>query len=273
MKNERKPSVAGMFYPAAPQALKHSIELMINNVPATSILPNITPHGLIAPHAGYKYSGQTAAYAYAQLRGKSYKTVIVIAPSHRQYFKGVCIYDGEFYITPLGKIPINHELASKLTSDSEYLFEGKDGHWEEHAIEVHLPFLQEMLGEFKIVPVVVGDQDRKFVDELASQIEKNINEEILLVASSDLSHFYPRHIADVLDGKVADSILNYTPQLLQNDLEKRVCEACGGGPIVAVMKALEKLSGRKIKLLHRSDSGDVTGDMEEVVGYLSAVIY
>ena len=152
-------------------------------------------------------------------------------------------------------------------------FKGLNGHGDEHAIEVQVPFLQNILTDFKIVPIVMGDQSKMFVDELAEQVAKVLDEKTVIIASSDLSHYHSKTKADELDSIVEKAVENFEYDKLQSYLDSNVCEACGGGPIVAMMKAASINNKSKSKILNRSDSGDVSGDFNEVVGYLSAVIY
>ncbi len=229
--------------------------------------------GLIAPHAGYIYSGKTAAYAYNLLKDKKYKTVIIISPSHAEYFPGISIYDGDAYETPLGIVEIDQEMTDKIVENSKTIFRGIEGHRREHALEVQIPFLQSVLNEFKIVPIVMGDQSKMFVDELAEKLSKVVDNKTLVVASSDMSHFYSSEEADRLDSIVEKRISEFEYDKLLQDLENHKCEACGGGPIAAMMKTAHLKNVNKSFVLHRSDSGDITGDKNEVVGYLSAVVY
>jgi len=271
MKNIREPAVAGMFYPSSPHELKDQINMLLDSTHSDEEFGN--PFGIISPHAGYIYSGKTAAYAYNIIRGKNFSTVVIISPSHREYFPGVSIYNGDAYRTPLGDVPLNKEMISKLSESSKIIFEGTNGHRSEHAVEVQIPFLQMVLKDFQIVPIVVGDQRKLFINELAEKLAEVIDEKTLVVASSDLSHFHTKQEADILDTVVEERIKNFEYEKLLYDLETEKCEACGGGPIVAMMKTADLKNKKKAKILSRSDSGDVTGDTSEVVGYLSAIVY
>jgi hypothetical protein len=269
--NIRQPAVAGLFYPSDAHKLRTEINNMLSAAESKPITANI--FGIVSPHAGYVYSGLTAAYGFNLLKNKNYHKVIIISPSHREYFAGVSIYSGDAYKTPLGVVDADKELAQKIVEGSKTIFLGMEGHRQEHAVEVQIPFLQMVLTDFKIVPVVMGDQGIVFVDDLANQIAKAVDSETVIVASSDLSHFYSKQKAFELDSIIAKHISDFDYEKLQNDLDSRKCEACGGGPIVVLMKAAAKLDKNKSMLLNRSDSGDVSGDHSEVVGYLSAAIY
>jgi len=271
MNNVRQPAVAGLFYPADTSQLRKEIQSLLSSAEIETISSNI--FGIVSPHAGYTYSGKTASYAYNLLKNKNYDKVIIISPSHREYFTGCSIFNGDAYKTPLGVVEVDKELAQRIIQGSKSIFFGMEGHRQEHAVEVQIPFLQAVLKDFKIVPIVMGDQGRVFVDDLANQIANAVDENTLVVSSSDLSHFYSKQKANELDSIVANHISDFNYDKLQKDLDTRKCEACGGGPIVVLMKAAALLGKKKSVLLHRSDSGDVSGDNSEVVGYLSAVIY
>lgn len=271
MKTIRHPEVAGYFYPADPGRLKLEVKALLEGSKPFRTYEQV--FGIVAPHAGYLYSGRTAAYAYNLIYGKKIKRVIILSPSHSEYFPGVCIYEGDAYETPLGIIDIDIDGSEKMIEGSKSIFKGLQGHRREHALEVQLPFLQSVISGFKIIPVVIGDQSKIFIDELARQIVKIYDSETLIVASSDLSHFHDADTANVLDSIVAGRIQSFEYDLLQRDLENNNCEACGGGPIVAMMEAAALMNINGAEILNRSDSGDVTGDKKEVVGYLSAVVF
>lgn len=271
MSQVRKPAVAGYFYPADSSKLKDEIEVLLSISEKREIHGKL--FGIVAPHAGYIYSGKTAAYGFKLLNKDKIKTVIIISPSHREYFPGVSVYEGDAYQTPLGTVPVNKKIADSLTQESKIIFKGKEGHREEHAIEVQLPFLQTVLDDFEVVPIVMGDQGRLFVDELADRISESVDENTVLVSSSDLSHYYSSDIADRMDSIVERDISNFNYNGLLENLGSGRCEACGAGAIIALMKSADKLNYRKSLVLHRSNSGDTTGDKKEVVGYLSAAIY
>lgn len=271
MKKIRKPAVAGHFYPSNEKELSSQLFSLFQKADVNKEIENIT--GLISPHAGYMYSGLTASYAFKLIEGKNYDTVVIISPSHREYFKGVSVYDGDAYQTPLGIVPLNNDMKEAIIKNSESIFAGEIGHRNEHGIEVIIPFLQKVLTDFTLLPIVMGEQSITCINELSEKLSSVINDKTLLIASSDLSHFYNKTDADKLDSRAAMQIEKYNYNELYTDLHTGKCEACGGGPIIAMMKAAESYNKNKAAVLHRSDSGDVTGDNTEVVGYLSAAIY
>jgi MEMO1 family protein len=229
--------------------------------------------GIVVPHAGYIYSGRTASYGFNLLKGKNIETVIILSPSHREYFPGVSVFDGDAYETPLGDVEVDDEMRNKLTGESKIIFKGIEGHIREHAVEVQIPFLQIVLKDFKIVPVVMGDQGDLFVNELSEKLSLAADDRTVIIASSDLSHYYSGESSNKLDSIIEKRISGFEYEELQKDFQVRNCEACGGGTIVSLMKAAAKRSINKSEVLHRCNSGDTTGDYKEVVGYLSAVIY
>lgn len=269
---ERQCAVCGLFYPADADELRENIREMIAAAKPMSVEGRI--RGVIGPHAGYVYSGPTAAYAYSLLQGASYDTVVVVSPSHREYFDGVSVFAGESYATPLGVVPIDKRMREELLHEKRVVKSSYAGHGEEHAVEVHLPFLQCVLGDFKLLPIVMGDQKREYCRDLGETLGRVLHEKnALLVASTDLSHYYPAEIANRLDSVVIDAVKSFDYDRLMLDLDENRAEACGGGPIVAVMLALHRLGVKKMTVLHHCNSGDVIGDFSQVVGYLAAVAH
>ena len=260
-----------MFYPEAPADLERDLDTMLNRVPSQEELRGL--RAVVVPHAGYPYSGFTAAHAFALLRGLQYDCVIAVGPSHREYFNGISIYPGEGYETPLGVVPVNDEVRSLLLAEGGAMMESDLGHRSEHCIEVQLPFLQRTLGGFSFVPVIMGDQKRGMCEQLASalaHIARTRN--VLLIASSDLSHYHPYNEAVVLDERVIRTVEQSSWTTFIDKFEDESFEACGGGPIASVLGAAACIGADRPKVLHYSTSGDVTGDMTAVVGYLSAAI-
>jgi hypothetical protein len=261
-----------MFYTANPKTLAREIDEMLNNASVEQVKGSVI--ALIVPHAGYIYSGLTAAHAYKLIENRSYDTVIVLSPSHREYFRGVSIYNGDAYRTPLGDIPIDTALRDELVRDDDLIIASDEGHISEHAVEVQLPFLQKVLSDFKILPVVVGDQQREVCFHLSDKLANILpGKNILLVASSDLSHYHPVEEANRLDKIIVDDVAAFDYEKLMKDVETEKAEACGGGPAVVALAAAKQLGANRVKVLHHCNSGDVSGDHDAVVGYLSAVAY
>lgn len=268
----RPPAVSGMFYPDDPRVLQREVEHMIGS--NTIVHEGEQPVGIVAPHAGYMYSGVTAGRAYCALRGRQFDVVVVIAPSHRDAFHGVTVYPGDAYATPLGKVPVAKEIRERLLTADGCVRASLDGHRDEHAVEVQLPFLQVALGEFSFVPLVMGDQRTPAVNALGALLGKTLEGvRALIVASTDLSHYLPAKAAEHLDHVARADIDKFDPDGLMRHLNDGSTEACGGGPTVATMKALRHLGASRFEVVHHSTSGDTTGDQRSVVGYCSAVAW
>jgi hypothetical protein len=267
----RRPAVAGMFYPGEMKKLQTDLGKMFAGVQSEKVTGKIS--AIVAPHAGYVYSGYVAAEAYGQLSADSYDTVAVISPSHRDYFRGVSVYLGD-YQTPIGQIPVNREICEKLLQNSPLIKASELGHREEHALEVQLPFLQTKLQNFKLIPIVMGTQDWETCHALGEALGKALKDTCsLVVASSDLSHFYSHDVARRLDAIVVRDVELFDEKQLFDDIQKKKCEACGAGPIIASIIAAKHMGATSAKVLSYHTSGEVSGDYDEVVGYLSGVFY
>ncbi len=267
----RLPVVAGTFYPGSAKTLQRDVDEMLEQ----AVVPRQfgTLVGVVSPHAGYVYSGFTAAHGYRALRGKKFDAVVVVGPSHQEYFDGVSVYPGSGFRTPLGEVAISDEVRTAIVRGGKHIRLSVAGHRSEHSVEVQVPFLQRALGSFSFVPVVMGDQSPELCTDLAEALAAAAaGRNILLVASSDLSHYHPYEEALALDRRVIDLVESFEPLRLMESLEHRHLEACGGGPIVAVMLAARKLGANTARVVHYCNSGDVTGDKGAVVGYLSAMI-
>ena len=268
--NIRKSSLAGSWYPGNPNILRTSIGDFFQRVPEELSTGNIV--GLVAPHAGYIYSGQVAAYAYKMLQGHVFDAVIVIGPSHRLSFRGISIYDQGGYETPLGTVLVDSSLADRIKSESRLVAANPSAHLREHSIEIQLPFLQYVLGEFSFVPLLMGDQDRMTCEDLAAAIVKAVGQKkILVVGSSDLSHFHSYDQALKLDALALGYLEKMDAEGFLKGLEERQFEACGGGPAAVTMMAATTMGASSAKLLRYANSGDVTGDKQSVVGYGAAM--
>ncbi len=270
----RWPKFAGTFYPNDPYILRNEIEGYLEKAKVPDEIKDKEIFGIIAPHAGYIYSGQVAAYAYKPIKGRSYDVVVVLAPSHRTYFKGVSIYNSGRFVTPLGEIEIDEKTSKLMESLSDAVKFYPEAHTYEHSLEVQLPFLQVALSEFLLVPIVFGSQDLETCKNLADTLEKALDgKNFLICASSDLSHYYPYEKAKKMDSKVVELVERADCETLYELFSKGVCEACGQGPILSLILFSKKLSGSSIRVLNYATSGDVSGDKGAVVGYMSAVFF
>jgi hypothetical protein len=268
------PVVAGAWYPGTATELRRLIEDYLSKVPAHDSKGQTL--ALIAPHAGYMYSGQVAAYAFKAIQGKKFDSVIVIGPSHHLPFSGVATYDCAGFRTPLGVIPLDSELIAALIKSESGIRDLPAAFQQEHSLEAELPFLQVVLPAFKLVPLVMGEHDITASRRLAEAITKCIKgKSVLIVASSDLSHYHSYDVAVEMDQRLLQQVGAMDVEGVQRCLAGGKCEACGQGPIMTAMLAAGKLSGDKCEILKYENSGDVTGEKMSprgVVGYAAASI-
>jgi AmmeMemoRadiSam system protein B/AmmeMemoRadiSam system protein A len=268
----RPPAVAGAFYTADPHELTSQIRGFLGTVSSKPLPGPIV--ALISPHAGYVYSGQVAAYGYKLLEGKSFDTVVVIAPSHRIPFSGASVYPRGSYEIPLGLIPINEMLAEQLIENSGLFYYVPQAHVQEHSLEVQLPFLKTVLGNFRLLPIVMGSNDFTTCNAIAETLYQTVQgQSVLIVASTDLSHFHPYQEAVTLDRVVLEYVKSFDPEGLFKAIHSSKCEACGADPLVTTMLLAQKLGATCSQILNYANSGDVSGDKSQVVGYMSAALY
>lgn len=268
----RESVIAGSWYPGKASRLEREVQDYLSQASPVDLKGQLI--ALISPHAGYRYSGQVAAYGYKLLGERKFSSVVVIAPSHRSYFRGVSVYDRGGYRTPLGVVPLDRELISAMQQRESRIEYVPDAHSQEHSLEIQLPFLQVLLPDAKLVPLVMGNQDFATCQWLAEAVADCIeNKSVLVVASSDLSHFHPYEQAKRLDQVVLDKVNDFDPKGLSNSLADGLCEACGGGPMVTAMLIARRLGADKSRVLHYANSGDVTGDHSGVVGYMAAALW
>lgn len=275
------PTVAGAFYPANPAELKTMINNYLNEDKSTIIQQDI--YAIVVPHAGYVYSGRVAAKAYKQLIGKKYDAIIIIAPSHQKYFNGASVFKGDAYVTPLGNALVDKELSKEIGSLNSSVKLSMDGHsWSdsssEHSLEVQIPFLQIVQPDVPIVPIVMGIQNYETCDNLMKSIVssvKKLNRKVLIVASSDLSHFHSVKEAKKIDKPIPQAFAQFDYFRLAVQFFSKNLEACGGGPIVTAMMTAEQLGGNQaipIQYATSADSPEGKNNTERVVGYFSGVI-
>jgi len=263
----RKSAVVGQFYPASCTEIKTSIEGFneaFNKLNIDKAILNITPRAIIAPHAGYVYSGFTANMAYRFLAHTKAKRVIVIGPSHQHYFKGISGAYYESYPTPCGDLKIDSAYLFALAKKFNIVFEPK-AHAKEHSTEVQMPFIQHYFNETQVIELVYSDIA---VKELAGIIYALLNNpDNVVVISSDLSHFHTLHIAKQHDHTCLKAI-----ETMDEEKFEAGCEACGLTGIQALIRSAKKLK-LSSKLLDYRTSADASGDESSVVGYLSAMFY
>jgi AmmeMemoRadiSam system protein B len=246
--------VAGLFYPADPRELSHMVGQFLDAAPPSSL----EPRALIAPHAGFIYSGLVAAYAYRQLRARSqdWRRVLLLGPSHRVAFSGLALSSAESYRTPLGDVAIDTGACRELLSLPQVSVLDQ-AHAQEHSLEVQLPFLRAVLDDFLLIPVVVGDATP---DQVAQIMESFWDQpDVLVVVSSDLSHFLDYETANRIDRETSRAI-----EGLARDIGPQ--QACGCRAINGLMK-LAHDHGLDVTTLDLRNSGDTAGDRSRVVGY------
>lgn len=270
----RTSPIAGRWYPADAQHLAAQVDRYMAEARLPAIEGNVI--GVMAPHAGYQYSGPVAAYAFATLRGLQPELAVVISPMHYPYAAPLLTTAHSAYATPLGDIPVDVAALSAL----DEILRGVLGHGmtriandEEHSLEIELPFLQRVLaGDFKLLPVMVRDPSRRTAQALGEALASILSgRRSILVASTDLSHFYPQRVAKVLDDEVLKAVANFNPGGVLEVEEQGRGFACGRGALAAVMWAAHALGADQARLLHYATSADVTGDTSSVVGYGAAV--
>jgi hypothetical protein len=267
----RRAAFAGSWYPRGAAAIACEVEGYFAAASPGAVSGRLV--GLVSPHAGLCYSGPVAAYGYSLLRGRAALSVVLVGPSHRAAFAGVALYARGAWETPLGRVPVDEPTAAAIRDAAPALvLDDPAAHRQEHSLEMQLPFLQRVVRSLRVVPLLMGSQARGEVESLAAALASALHgRDVLLVASSDLSHYQAASVANRLDGVVADQIARFDDAALQDRLEAVDNVACGGGPLVAVMRAARALGAERATLLRYADSGDVKPfDKGHVVGYLSA---
>jgi len=277
----RLPAIAGQFYPENRKSLEKMIDDFLIKAEPLKIKGKV--FGLLLPHAGYLYSGSVAAYGFKviadQIFGQSpdniddqgqtpvildsFDAVIIMGDSHCERFDGVSVWPEGEWETPLGRLEIDAELAKSIITASPRFFRRDSAHLFEHSIEAQLPFLQKILKDFKILPIIFGSEDQDW-QLLAETILKSMKEKnILIIASADLSHYLPYEEAKKVDAKTLNNITSFQAQNL---------EACATDSTKTLIEIAKKLGG-KAKLLKYANSGDTAGDKPQVVGYGAVAFY
>lgn len=276
----RSPAVAGLFYPADPDVLARKVdEMLALAMVADARARSDRPRMLVSPHAGYDYSGAVAARGFALLERDAFDTVVLIGPSHVDAFGFTSVFEGDAYRTPLGLLEVDRACARRLASAHDSIRLSDRGHTPprhargEHGLEVLLPFLQRVAGNPRIVPVVMGDQGWDACVALGHAVAETMDlGRMLVVASSDLSHFHSYEEAVRRDAAFCDALVTLDAARLYDDVRSGRCEACGAGPVLAGLVASARWEERTCRVLACVNSGDVTGEHASVVGYASAVV-
>ncbi|MCD6293116.1 MAG: AmmeMemoRadiSam system protein B [Deltaproteobacteria bacterium] len=269
----RQPAVAGTFYGDDPVALRCEIEAYLTQAKAP-LREDTAPIALVVPHAGYYFSGGVAATAYQLVVELEFDLVVVVAPTHHHAFAGISIYNAGNYLTPLGEVKVERELAADLIGRYQEINFVPEAHQFEHSLEVQLPFLQVALGDFTLLPLIMGRQGWSEALRLAEILAQlAVGRRLLLIASSDLSHFHNAVKAQQLDQQIVKAVAAFDPAAFWSLIENHRAEACGAGPLLSVMQAAQKIGADHAQILSYRHSGEICGDNSRVVGYLSAAFY
>ncbi|MCB9420593.1 MAG: AmmeMemoRadiSam system protein B [Ardenticatenaceae bacterium] len=272
--NIRPSPIAGTWYPGNPARLTRAIDDFLEHV--DTVVPSGKIWGLVVPHAGYRYSGQVAAHAFSCLKGLQPDLVVVISPLHQMYHASLLTTAHDAYETPLGVVEVDRAAVATVNQALQKSGMGLTAvaHDHEHALEIELPFLQQVLGRFKLLPIMIRNQNPLIVQMLAQAVAETINgRNAILIASSDLSHFYPQALANDYDSEILRRVEAFDPQGVLTAEEEHVGFACGRGAIATVLWAAQALGANLVDILNYATSGDVTGKYDSVVGYGAAVIW
>jgi AmmeMemoRadiSam system protein B len=273
----RRSSIAGPWYPGTERALNSTLAGYLALVDQAPVPGKLL--ALISPHAGYTYSGQTAAYAYHQLAGLNVDTVVILGPSHRAWVGDYAVSSQDAYETPLGKVTLDRAFIAELNQQVSLQPVHQDA---EHSLEIQLPFLQHQLGRFRLVPIMMSADRPEAARQLAAGLAQVINsrsatgQRVLIVASSDLHHIDNYDQVVQRDQPVIEAIAAYDLEALTPLLMTRDCSVCGRMPILTTLYTARELGADKVQILHQTNSGDVTGQRrpgQYTVGYMAAAIY
>lgn len=271
----KEPNVAGQFYPEDKAALNQQIDPLLEKSASERISGDI--FCLISPHAGYDFSGPTAAFGYKLIRNKPYKTVVIIGPSHYYGFNGISVYSSGKFRTPLGELEIDSDFAQKIINSGQNISFIPEAFDKEHSVEAQLPFLQKSLTDFRIVPIVVGDCEYQTLKNLSENLIKAIGQrkDVLIIASTDLTHSYDYQETETIDRINLSYLQKMSPDELYVKLKEGTARMCGGYPVAAAMLTAKGLGHTGLKVLSYTNSGEVTDKKIKglwTVGYVSAVI-
>jgi len=264
----REPVVAGQFYPADKAELKSMLSSFMD---AKAVKEDVL--GLVAPHAGYIYSGSVVGAVLSRVKIKD--TIILIGPNHTGRGKPFSLMASGTWRTPLGDVQVDSELADELLESSKYLLADSEAHQLEHSIEVQLPFLQYFKKDFKIVPIILGSGDPIALKAIGKEIGRVLNDsavDALIFASSDMNHYESQKTTQKKDRLAIEAILEMDPDLLISRIEKQNITMCGYGPAAVMLSAVKEMGGGKPELIKYQTSGDVSGDFSAVVGYAGIII-
>ncbi|HEX7620069.1 MAG TPA: AmmeMemoRadiSam system protein B [Anaerolineales bacterium] len=271
----RPSPIAGMWYEGNPKALSQAVDRYLDQAEIPELPGEVI--AVIAPHAGHKYSGPVAGYAFGAVRGRTFDLVAVLSPMHQPYYESLLTSAHAAYSTPLGNVPVDKGIIADLDARLRPLLgEGLTpvANDQEHSLEIELPFLQRALaGEFKLLPIMVRAQSAAVVQQLGVALAETLRgKNALVVASTDLSHFYTQKEAVAFDTEMLRRIEAFSPQEVFSAEKEQQGFACGLAALTAVLWAAKSMGGDTVKVLRHATSGDITGDYSSVVGYGAAVV-
>jgi MEMO1 family protein len=271
MSNVRPSAIAGSWYPGTPDLLARSIDALLQNAPAPEVPGTLV--GVLAPHAGHRYSGAVAAPVFKAMQGLAVDTVAVLSPMHYAYEAPLLTSGHDAYQTPLGDVPIDREAMKEIRNICRVPIQPVYND-PEHSLEIELPFLQRIFKAFSLIPIMIRNDSLPVCMAVAEALAAILpGRRTLLVASSDLSHFYPQALAQKFDAHMLAQVEAFDPLAVLRAEEEEKGFACGKGAIAAVLAAARKLGATGARVVKHATSGDVTGDYSSVVGYGAAVIY
>lgn len=270
--NIKLPNVSGQFYDADPNKLSQDVETYLKDADIVPVEDDVQI--VIAPHAGYMYSGSVAGYSFKAVSQKQFKTIVILAPSHFYGFAGASVWNQGGFQTPLGKVAVDEEFAQKLSVIDQHFAFDAQAYQKEHSLEVEIPFLQKTFIDFKIVPVILGQMSYANCQKLALVLDQLIGQrsDVLVVVSSDMSHYHEGTAARSMDTASLASIKKLDAQDLYQQCRLGKKEMCGFVPVTTALLLAQK-RGLQAKVLKYAHSGDITGDNSRVVGYSSVIFY
>ncbi|MEE8359692.1 MAG: AmmeMemoRadiSam system protein B [Candidatus Omnitrophota bacterium] len=267
MTNVRNPSVAGQFYQASRSGLSKEVASYMEGSQKEECL------GAVSPHAGYIYSGMVAGKVLSRIKFKD--TFIILGPNHTGIGAQFSIMARGYWRTPMGDVKIDSELADIILESSKYITEDPSAHASEHSIEVQLPFLQHIKMDFGFVPIVISNADLDTLKDVGSELADSIKiskKDVVILSSSDMTHYESHESARDKDKRAIDAILDLDENRLQNEVLSHDISMCGCAPTIVMLSALKKLGAKEAELVDYKTSGDVSGDYSSVVGYAGILI-
>jgi AmmeMemoRadiSam system protein B len=269
----RQPGSAGKLYSSKKNILEREVAVFLESSKVEKGITNI--YGMIVPNDELMVSGGVAARSYRQILDLEIDYVVVISNSHHTYFEEISLFKGDAYATPLGEVAIDKDLIWQLSNSNETLLSSTLGHEiDEHAIEIQLPFLQQVLPSFKLIPIMMGNQDAENINILSQVLSDGLKgKNALIIASSNLSTHYSRDKASIIDKIALEHISNFDSEKLNQEFQNGELEMNGGGAIITTMNVCKNLGAKKSKVLLYRNSGDMGNSSDKVTGYVSAIFY